>query len=118
MGYFKPVINLVLLKELLRSSKYILIVGICGVLISNIDTIVVGRWFGFENAGIYSVMIKLGTLLSFPLIAFNSYLAPQISKYHYLNKPDDLNKLLYKSSAVSSILGVVGFIALVYCISL
>ena len=103
-----------IIKNSLNSSKFIFIVGVSGILITNLDTIIVGRIIGFEEAGIYSISVKLGALISLPLIAANTNLSSTIANYHFLNKTDDLNKQLEKSSRSTILSFFILFILIVF----
>ena len=58
------------------------------------DTIILSIYEEQEIVGVYSVCVKLATLVSFALNSLNSILAPQISKFYHEGKTDKYQRLI------------------------
>lgn len=102
-----------IIQDSIKPAKYIFIVGLVGVCISNLDTILVGQFIGFENAGIYSISVKLGALISIPLLSINTNLSPLIAQNHFLKKKREMNMELRKNSRIATYLGFSIFLFLI-----
>ncbi|MFB4167266.1 flippase [Virgibacillus sp. JSM 102003] len=78
-------------KELFRFSLPLLFTGYLGLISQKSDLLMIGYFLGEGQVGIYSIALKIGTLSSFILVAFNTMFAPTISSLYHKN---DMNSLL------------------------
>ena len=69
------------IKEVLNVSFSIFISTLVSVIISLVDTILLGIWRSEEDVGIYNVAFRLSLLISFPLSAINSIAAPKFAEF-------------------------------------
>jgi O-antigen/teichoic acid export membrane protein len=66
----------------LRTSFPLLLVSSLGILMSQVDVLVIGAYLGPKEAGIYSIASKTATLVNLSLIVANAAAAPQIAMLH------------------------------------
>lgn len=71
------------------------------VLMSWMDTFVMGIYENETEVGIYSIAVKITTLTLFSLQAINSILAPKIAKSYANNETTIYNKLIHFSTKVN-----------------
>ncbi len=86
--------------DIIKLSMPMLLTTIMHIIISEIDTIMLGIYVSTEEVGIYSVAYKISVFASFFLGAFNSILAPQYSKLHASGDKIGLRKLAQRSTRV------------------
>ncbi|MFD0931995.1 oligosaccharide flippase family protein [Psychroflexus salinarum] len=84
------------------------------VLMSWMDTFVMGVYENEADVGIYSVAVKITTLTTFSLQAINSILAPKIAKSYANNETINYKKFIQFSTKINFIMTfvVVGFIVI------
>ncbi len=70
------------LKSLFNSSKEYFFSSILIITLLWIDFIIIDIYLDEDQAGIYSVALKLSNLVTFSFLAFNAFLAPRISEIH------------------------------------
>ncbi|ACL71030.1 flippase [Halothermothrix orenii] len=92
MGFLSSIksINHGLLKDVFRFSFPLLLTGLLGFLINRIDTFMIGYFLSDDKVGIYNIALRIGTMSSFILIAFNTMFAPMISSLHHKGEMDKL----------------------------
>lgn len=81
-----------------------------GVVISNLDTIVIGVFVDANSAGIYRASSQLSTLVAFGLMASNGIIAPLIAELFSTNKLSELRRILRYSVTIISAISVIGVI--------
>lgn len=81
-----------------------------GVVISNLDTIVIGVFVDANSAGIYRASSQLATLVAFGLMASNGIIAPLIAELFSTNKLSELRRILRYSVTIISAVSVIGVI--------
>lgn len=94
--------------EWLKVAKPIALMSVMGVLIGNLDTVLVGYFVDAGSAGIYRASAQLANLVSFGLAASNGIMAPLIAEYYSSGRRVDLHKALRFSVALVAIIGVGG----------
>lgn len=95
-------------KEWLHVAKPLAFMSVLGVLIGNIDTVLVGSFVDAESAGIYRASAQLANLVSFGLAASNGIMAPLIAEMYSSDKHAELRKTLRFSVALVAAVGVGG----------
>lgn len=70
------------LKNLFNTSKEYFFSSILIITLLWIDFIIIDIYLDEDQAGIYSVALKLSNLVTFSFLAFNAFLAPRISEIH------------------------------------
>jgi O-antigen/teichoic acid export membrane protein len=94
--------------EWLTVAKPIALMSVMGVLIGNLDTVLVGYFVSSGSAGIYRASSQLANLVSFGLVASNGIMAPVIAEYYSSGKQVELHKTLRFSVALVAFIGVGG----------
>jgi len=77
------------------------------VLMSWMDTFVMGVFQDESEVGIYSVAVKVTTLATFSLQAINSILAPKIAKSYAEGKVDSYSKLIKLSTKLNFLITII-----------
>lgn len=85
------------IKSIIASSKAFFISSIIIISLVWIDFIFIDFFLSKEAAGIYSVALKIATLISFGFTSFNAFLAPSISELYSKGKKKELQKMLSKN---------------------
>lgn len=78
------------ISELFKSSKDFFFSSILIITLLWVDFIIIDIYLDENQAGIYSVALKLSNLVTFSFLAFNAFLAPRISEIY---AQDDTKKL-------------------------
>lgn len=94
--------------EWLRIAVPIASVNVMGVLIGNVDTILIGYFVDAENAGVYRASTQLTALVTLGLAASNGIVAPVIAELFSSGRLDELRRVLRFSVALVSVGSVVG----------
>lgn len=85
----KPIIQLAIPLFLASSMTF---------LKGRIDSIMIGIYLPTENVGEYFVAFKIAAILSLPLNALNSIIAPKIAEFFSKNDKENLKKSIYSST--------------------
>ncbi len=113
--HIKPVRGFVskeLRKEIIKLSLYSILAGGAGVLISNIDIIMVNQKLGLAQAGIYGIAFYFGTII---IIPSRSLLRIAMSVVSEAFKKDDIKEIhsIYKKSCNTQLtIGLLLFIGI------
>ncbi|OEH92146.1 flippase [Bacillus solimangrovi] len=83
-------------KELLKFSLPLLLTGFLAVISQRTDSLMIGYFLNETQVGIYDIALKIGTLSSFILVAFNTMFAPTISSLYHRNDLATLSSM-YKA---------------------
>lgn len=113
--YLKPdfsFINSKLRKQLIDVSFFGMITTFSGMLVLNIDVIMVERFMGLSAAGIYTVTFFFGTLILVPLRTMGKIGSVVISDAWKVNDLETINNIYRKSSISLSVLGFLLFIGI------
>jgi O-antigen/teichoic acid export membrane protein len=92
-------------KVILQSLPFLLITLI-SFLMGSIDSFLLTRYSEAKYVGYYSACQKYTMLISFILVAFNSYLGPQISFLYQKNQKTQLSKIIQKSTLIMTFLSL------------
>ncbi|WP_406944934.1 oligosaccharide flippase family protein [Halobacillus sp. SY10] len=91
-------------KEVLKFSAPLILIGGMNFVITKSDVLMIGYYLNSQDVGVYSIAVKIGTLSSFILVAFNTMFAPVITRL-YSNKEIKEIKGLYTTITKWSLLG-------------
>jgi len=92
-----------MIKEVLVFAGLISMGNASGVIITNIDSLMLSAYSGFRNTGIYTIAFFIAAFISVPKKALSQVLVPMVSE---ANRNNDVKKLneLYKKSAVTQLI--------------
>lgn len=117
---FKYKVNKEILKSntyslfsLFRISKDFLFASIIIISLVWMDFIFIDIFLDKDSAGIYSVALKIATLISFSFTAFNAFLAPRISELYANSKLRELQKMITQNFVITFPLIIIPFIVIV-----
>ena len=99
-------------KQFLNVSFFGMIATFSGVLVLNIDVIMVDRMMGLSAAGIYTVSFFFGTLILVPLRTMGKIGSVVISDAWKANDLETIQKIYKKSSLSLSVIGFLLFIGI------
>jgi len=80
-------------KRLVKFSSTLIFISFMGLILSNIDKIMIGIYMNSESVGVYSVGSQITTLVNFIFVSTNIVFASVISKLYSSNKMKLLEKL-------------------------
>ncbi len=98
--------------EMIKVGFYGIIASFSGVLVLNIDIIMVERMLGLSQAGIYAITFFFGTLILIPLRTMGKISSVVIADAWKRNDIKTIDEIYKKSSISLSILGVLLFIGI------
>lgn len=117
---FKYKVNKAILKSdtyslasLFKISKDFLFASIIIISLVWMDFIFIDIFLDKDAAGIYSVALKIATLISFSFTAFNAFLAPRISELFINSKIRELQKMITQNFMITFPLIIIPFIIIV-----
>jgi O-antigen/teichoic acid export membrane protein len=113
--YLKPDRGFVtpeLRKEMIQVGFYGILASFSGVLVLNIDIIMVNSMVGLSAAGIYAITFYFGTLILVPLRTMGKISSVIISDAWKNNDKETINDIYRRSSISLSVLGVLLFIGI------
>jgi O-antigen/teichoic acid export membrane protein len=105
-----------LIKEIFIFAGLISMGNASGVIITNIDSIMLSAYTGFRNTGIYTIAFFIAAFISVPKKSLSQVLVPLVSE---ANKNNDKIKLndLYKKSAITQLI-IGGFLFLLIWVNI
>jgi O-antigen/teichoic acid export membrane protein len=106
--FIKPEISVFknpLLKEILIFSGLISIGNVSGIIITNIDSLMLSSYSGLKPLGIYSIAFFIATFIAVPKKALSQVLIPMVSEANKNNDNVKLSELYKKSSITQLIIG-------------
>jgi O-antigen/teichoic acid export membrane protein len=105
-----------LVKEIFIFTGLVSIGNISGIIITNIDSLMLSAYTGFRNNGIYSIAFFIAAFIAVPKRALSQVLIPMVSE---ANRNDDKNKLneLYKKSSITQLI-IGGLLFLLICVNI
>ncbi len=92
--------------ELLKTSFPMLIILIMGFLQVNISIYFLEVYTSTDQVGIFSVSLKLASLISLVLMSVNTISAPKYSELYWSNQQKELQKVVFYSSKLIFIISV------------
>lgn len=113
--YLKPdfsAIDKTLRKHLIDVSFFGMVTTFSGMLVLNIDVIMLERFMGLGAAGVYTVTFFFGTLILVPLRTMGKIGSVVISDAWKANDLETINNIYKKSSISLSVLGFLLFIGI------
>jgi len=91
------------IREISSYTSFMFVAGISGVIILNIDTIMLGSQAGLSDTGIYSVMLLLTNLITIPSRTMMAIVLPIIGDAWSTNNTAKI-ALMYRQTAVNNML--------------
>ena len=113
--FIKPDLSFIdkkLRNQMLSIAMFGMIAGYSGVLVQNIDLIMVNHYLGLSNAGVYTITFFFGTLILIPLRTMGKISSVVISDAWKVNDRETIMDIYRKSSISLSVLGVLLFIGI------
>jgi|CZKP01.1.fsa_nt_gi O-antigen/teichoic acid export membrane protein len=100
-----------LLKSIFVFGTFILMGNASGIVIINIDSLMLSAYSGLRNTGIYTIAFFIATFIEIPKKSLSQVLIPLVSE---ANKNNDIGKLeeLYKKSSLTQLI-IGGFIFII-----
>lgn len=96
-----------------RSSFPLAAVGIVGVLNSNLDVVVLGMLRSPQEVGLYKVAVAGAGLVVFGLQALNLYMSPRLSRLHYSEQKEELERSVVHMARLASVIALPGVLVFV-----
>lgn len=100
--------------SILKTSKEFFITSIIIITMAWIDFILIDIFLDQKTAGVYSVALKLSTLVSFGFTAFNAFLAPRISEIYSEGSFKKLQKILSQNFVMTFPMLLVPFLGILF----
>jgi O-antigen/teichoic acid export membrane protein len=100
--------------SIFKNSKEFFFSSIFIILLVWMDFILIDLFLDEKQAGIYSVALKLATLISFGFTAFNAFLAPKISEIYSQNNFEKLQKILTQNFILVFPMIILPFIGILF----
>jgi O-antigen/teichoic acid export membrane protein len=101
---FKPKFRLNILKEIWRYAAAISVNAIIGVILTQLDKIILLKMLSLKMFGYYSVATTAASLIWMMIIPFNSALFPKLVQLYKKNKMKEFKKLFHLSSQILSLI--------------
>lgn len=98
------------LKKIIKISIPLMVVSSMNIILSSMDTIMIGIWHGNDIVGIYGVSSKIVTISSMCLIAINSVMAPKFANLYAEGKLEELRDMVNKITIVMFCISLIFFI--------
>jgi O-antigen/teichoic acid export membrane protein len=90
---------------LIGTSAPLFWVALIALLMSSIDSIVLGIFSNSSDVGVYSVTLRIATIVGLLLVAVNTVTAPQFAELYAQGKLAAIEKLAMKSARLTVLLG-------------
>lgn len=116
LGWDKDFITKPMAKQLLKVALFGIVTSYSGVLIINIDVIMINNMLGLSEAGIYGTVFYFGTMVGIPSRSIIRIAAPLISEGWKEKNLKKINSIYQKSNMTLTIIGLLLFMGL--CINL
>jgi len=100
--------------SILKRSREFFFTSIIIITMAWIDFILIDLFLDQTSAGIYSVALKLSTLISFGFTAFNAFLAPKISEIYSEGSIKKLQKVLSQNFVMTFPMLLVPFLGILF----
>lgn len=113
--FLKPDLNFIdkkLSNEMLNVGFFGILASFSGVLVLNIDIIMVERMLGLSQAGIYTITFFFGTLILVPLRTMGKISSVVIADAWKRNDIETIDDIYKKSSISLSVVGVLFFVGI------
>lgn len=116
LGWDKNFITKTMAKQLFEVALFGVVTSYSGVLIINIDVIMINNMLGLSEAGIYTIMFYFGTMVGIPARSIIRIAAPLISEGWKENDLKKIDSIYSKSNLTLTVIGLLLFMGL--CINL
>ena len=113
--HIKPVRGFVskeLRKEMIKLSLYSILAGGAGVIILNIDAIMVNKFLGEAKTGVYGIVFNFGSLMLIPARSIYRITSSIVAENFKQNKINEIHKLYIQSCNTQLAIGVLLFIGI------
>jgi len=87
------------------SLPYLVISGV-GILLTQIDVLIIGTLLGPEQAGLYAPAAKVAMLIVFPAMAIRARTAPLVARLHAEGDPAPLQRSISVATAAALVTGL------------
>lgn len=92
-----------MVREIFSYTSFMFVAGISGVIILNVDTIMLGAQAGLSDTGIYSVMLLITNLVTIPSRTMMGIVLPIVGEAWSTNDKEKI-ALIYKQTAINNLL--------------
>ncbi|HDO28027.1 MAG TPA: polysaccharide biosynthesis protein [Bacteroidetes bacterium] len=113
--FLKPDLKFItpdLRKQMINVGFFGILASFSGVLVMNIDILMVNNMLGLSAAGIYAITFYFGTLILVPLRTMGKISSVIISDAWKINDKETINDIYRRSSISLSVVGVLLFIGI------
>jgi O-antigen/teichoic acid export membrane protein len=100
------------LSIIFKRSKAFFFSSIIIITLVWVDFVFIDFFLSKDDAGIYSVALKIATIISFSFTAFNAFLAPRISELHTSSNLSELQKILTHNFLITSPMIILPFVGI------
>lgn len=91
-------------RDWLRGALPLVLISGMQVIYSRTDVLMIGVLDSAEGVGIYSIAMRLATLVSLVLVAANTALAPRFARLYKAGKMEELQRLVTRSTRLVTLL--------------
>lgn len=99
-------------KEIATVMFFGLAIGLAGVLLSNVDKILVNKYLSLSEVGIFSVCVLFATLIKAPYNSMSKISTGIIAHFWKNNETDQIQNIYRKSALNQAIIGVLIFVGM------
>ncbi len=93
------------IKEMVKFGAFSMLASLGGVLVQNIDNLMIGAYTDLSETGIYSIAFSIGLLIDLPKRALLQISIPPIAKARKENDLDSIRELYQRSSTNLLLIG-------------
>ncbi len=101
-----------LLKQMVVYGSFMVLSGAGGIIVSQIDTVMLSALAGLDKTGIYAIAFYIGTIIEMPKRSITRIMAPVIADAHKNNDLAKISQFYSKSSINQLIIGGLLFIGI------
>lgn len=102
------------IQSIFKISKEFFFSSIIIITLVWMDFIFIDLFLNKDEAGVYSVALKIATLISFSFTAFNAFLAPRISELHSSGQVKSLQKLITHNFVITFPMVLIPFLMILF----
>ncbi len=95
--------------DLISFSLPLLLSGLIFTLMTNVDSVMIKEYVGFEQLGVYKAVSSVGGITIFALLSINTIFGPMISKLYSNNEMLQIKELYTFSTKVTTIFNLLVF---------
>lgn len=112
LGWDKGFIDKTMAKQMANMALFGIIASYTGILIMNIDIVMINNFLGLSETGIYTIAFYFGTLVLIPSRSIIKIAAPMIAESWKENNLKQIYNIYYKSNITLSTIGILLFAGL------